>query len=54
MLRPTEEVQMFLMAHPDEDSKISYVNIISYTMIKLSKCGSLYTTSIERWQRKTK
>ena len=41
MLRTTEEVQMFLMAHPDGDRKLSDVNLISEAMIKLSKCGCL-------------
>ena len=54
MLRTTEEFQMFLMSHPDGDHEISYVNLISYAMIKLSKCGGLYTKAIERWQGKTK
>ena len=44
---------MFLMTHPYQDCELSDVNIISYVMIKLSKCGSLYTKSIERWQSKT-
>ena len=49
MLRNTEDVQMFLMANPDGDLKLSDVNIIRYAMIKLSKCGGLYTKAIERW-----
>ena len=54
MLRNTEKVQMFLMAHPDGDCEISEVNLISYATIKLSKCGGLYTKTTERWQSKTK
>ena len=46
ILRNTEEVQMFLMANPDGDLKLSDVNIIRYAMIKLSKCGGLYTKAI--------
>ena len=46
MLRTTEEVQMFLMAHTDRDRKLSDINLISYAMIKLSKCGGLYTKAI--------
>ena len=45
---------MFLMAHPDGDSKLSNVNLISYAMIKLFKCGGPYNKAIERWKRKTK
>ena len=54
MLRTTEEVQMFLMAHPGEDREIRDVNLIIYAMNKLSKCVGPYTNSIERWQSKTK
>ena len=49
MLRNNEDVQIFLMAHPDGDHKLSDVNLIRYAMIKLSKCGGLYTKAIERW-----
>ena len=49
MLRTTEEVQMFLMADPDEYRELSNVNLISYAMVKISKCGVLYTKAIERW-----
>ena len=45
---------MFLMAHPGGDCELSNINIISYAMIKLSKCGGLYTKSIEKWQSNTK
>ena len=52
MLRSMEEIQMFLMAHPDGDREMSDVNLISYGTIKLSKCGGLYTKAMERWQAK--
>ena len=54
MLQTIEEVQIFLMAHPDGDCELVGVNLIIYIMIKLSKCGGLYTKAIERWQIKTK
>ena len=38
MLWSTKEVQMFLMAHPDGDRELRYVNLISYAMIKISNC----------------
>ena len=41
MLYTIEEVQMLLLAHPDGDRKLSDVNIISYDMIKIFKCGGL-------------
>ena len=49
MLRTTEEVQIFLMAHPFGYLELRNVNLIIYAMIKLSKCDGLYTKSIERW-----
>ena len=54
MIRATEEVQMIPMAHPYGYCKLSNVDFISYAMIKISKCGGLYTKAIERWQSKTK
>ena len=54
MPRTTEDLQMLLMEHPYEDLKLSDVNLIKNAMIKLSKCGGLYTKAIERWQSKTK
>ena len=53
MLRNTKEVQIFLMVHLYGDHELSNSNLISYAMIKLSKCGGLYTKAIERWQSKT-
>jgi len=50
MLKGMEEIQMFLMAHPDGDRELSNVNLISYGSIKLAKCGGLYTKAMERWQ----
>jgi hypothetical protein len=52
MLKSVEEIQMFLMAHPDGDRQMSDVNLISYGTIKLSKCGGLYSKAMERWQAK--
>ena len=40
------------MAHRDGDCEIGNVNIIRYAMIKLSKCGKLYTKAIKQWQIK--
>ena len=55
MLRTTtEKVQMLLIAHPDGDCELRNANLISCAMIKLSKCGGLYTKAIERWQRNIK
>ena len=53
-LRTTENFQMLHIAHPDGGRKLIDVNLISYNMIKLSKCGSLYTNAIERCKSNTK
>ena len=42
------------MAYTYGDNEISDFNLISYAMIKLSKCGGLYTKAIEWWQINTK
>ena len=49
ILRTNEEIQINLMAHPYGYFKLSDVNVISYAMIKLSKCGGIYNKAIERW-----
>ena len=43
---------MLLMAHLDGYHELSNVNLISYVMIKLSRCGRLYTKAIEIWKMK--
>ena len=45
---------MFLVAHQDGYHKLSDVNFISYAMIKISKCGGIYTMAIDRYQSNTK
>ena len=54
MLRTTDELQILLMEYTYGDCELDDVNIISYAMIKLSKCGGLYTKAIEWWQINTK
>ena len=50
MIRNTKEFQMFPMMHPYRDLKLSDIHVISYVMIKLSKCGGLYTKAVEWWK----
>ena len=47
ILHTTEEFQIFLMAHPSGDCKLSNVNLMIYDMIKLSKCCGLYNKYID-------
>ena len=46
MLRATEEVQMFLLAHPKAGQELADTNLISYTLIKLNKTGGVYAKSL--------
>ena len=48
MLRGIEEVQIFLLANPEEDCQLSEPNLIGYALIKLSKCGGMYAKALER------
>ena len=41
MLRGIEEVQIFLIANPEEDRQLSKPNLIGYVLIKLSAFGEL-------------
>jgi hypothetical protein len=49
MLRGIEEVQMFLLASPDEGRQLSEVNLIDHALIKLSETGGMYTKALEKW-----
>ena len=49
MLRGIEEVQMFLLAEPEENQEMTEVQLIKQGLIKLSKTGGLYTKAIEKW-----
>ena len=46
-----EEVQIFLLANPEEDRQLSEPNIIAYALINLSKCGGMYAKALERWNK---
>ena len=48
MLRDIEDVQMFLLAHPEGKKEISETQIINYVMIKLSKTGGMYVKGMAR------
>ena len=49
MLRGIEEVQMFLLASPEEGRQLSEVNLIDHALIKLSETGGMYTKALESW-----
>jgi hypothetical protein len=53
MLRGIEEVQMFLLASPDEGRQLSEINLIDHALIKLSETGGMYTKALEKWNGRT-
>ena len=53
MLRSIEEVQMFLLASPDEGRQLSEVNLIDHALIKLSETGGMYAKALEKWNGRT-
>ena len=51
MLRGIEEVQIFILANPEEDRQLSEPNLIGYALIKLAKCRGMYAKALERWNK---
>ena len=51
MLQGIEEVQIFLLANPEEYRQLSEPNLIGYALIKLSKCGGMYAKALEWWNK---
>ena len=45
MLRLIEEVQLLLLANPDEEHALMEPNLINYALIKLIKTGEIYEKS---------
>ena len=53
MLIGIKEVQLFLLANPDEDRALTDPNLISYALIKLTKTRGMYDKGIKKWQNRT-
>ena len=49
MLQSLEEVKFFLLASPEENRKLTEVNLINHDLIKLSETGGFYTKALEKW-----
>ena len=49
MLRSLEEVQMFLLASPEDNREFTEVNLIYHTIIKLSGNCGFYTKALGKW-----
>ena len=41
---------MFLLASPEENRKLTEVNLIDHALIKLSETGGFYTKVLEKWK----
>ena len=52
MLRDIEDVQIFLLAHPEGDKEMPEPQLIDYVMIKLLKTGGLYAKGMTCWRRR--
>ena len=49
MLRSLEELQMFLLASPEDNREFTEVNLIYHTIIKLSDNCGFYTKALGKW-----
>ena len=49
MLRSLEEVQMFLLASPEDNRELTEVNLIDHALIKLSETVGFNTKALEKW-----
>ena len=52
MIREIKDVQLFLLANPAEKMELTYVQLCTHGLIKLSKTGGLYAKATERWNQK--
>ena len=53
MLRVIKEVQLFLLANPDEYIALTEPKFISYALIQITKTGGMYAKGIEKCQKRT-
>ena len=52
MIRDIEDVQCFLLANPANNMELTYVQLCTHGLIKLSKTGGIYSNATERWNLK--
>ena len=52
MIQDIEDVQRFLLANPADKMELTYVQLCTHVLIKLSKTGGLYAKATERWNQK--
>ena len=51
MIRVIKEVQLFLLSNLDKDRTLNESNLISFTLIKLTKTRGMYAKGIEKWKK---
>ena len=49
ILKSLEEVQMFLLASPEENRELTEVNMFDHALIKVSETVGFYTKALEKW-----
>ena len=49
MMCHIEEVQMFLLANPEEGQQFTEIQLITNALIKLSVAGGMYAKPLEKW-----
>ena len=52
VIQAIEEVQLFLLSHPEDNMSLSDIAWINYNMIKIIKTG-IYSKALARWNAKT-
>ena len=52
MISDIEEVQLFLLSHPEDMMSLPGTSLINYSMIKINKTGK-YSKGLARWNEKT-
>ena len=53
MLRVIKELQLFLLANPNEYHAFTKPNLIGYALKKLTKNGGMYAKEIKKWQKRS-
>ena len=51
MVHLIEEVQIFLLASPEEGHQLTEINLIIHVLIKLSETGGIYAKPLENWNQ---
>ena len=52
MIIVIEEVQLFLLANTDKEGSLTEPNIMTYTLIEITKSSGMYAKGVEKWQNR--